>query len=251
MKNCSIAKDNPILRSKYLFPQLIWHSSKVLSSIFLRDTGFFVKSQIRTDNLWAFSFLSHLSSSSLSHITHNFFQLPKWSLRENWGPGLNERRNIMECNESPIVQCPESRLNWWYRGIYSPMKSWVRCSSALFPLICQENIWFRWGNYCRILPWYSCSGQVLLVPILQECGTTLIDYFLYIYKQKGWETSRHTPDHIPGSLRDQLYTAPDQTSSPRHKLSLKQIKSIATTSLLNPPGSQEYGIASSAFFFRV
>lgn len=131
--------------------------------------------------------------------------------------------------------------------IYSPMKSWVRWSSALFCPTCQENIWFRWESYCRILPWYGCSGQALLVPTLQECGTTLTDCFLYIYKQRGWETSRHTP----GSQRDQLYTAPEQTFSPRHKLSLKQIKNIATTSLFNPPGSQEYGIASSGFFFRV
>lgn len=182
---------------------------------------------------------SHLSSSSLSHVTNNPFQLPRWSLSEKQSPGLNDGRNIIECNESHTVQCPESRQNWWYREIYSPVKSWVRCSSAFFPPTCQENIWFRWENYCRIAPEKhqnntSCSGQFLLVPTLQECGTTLIGYFLYIYKQKGWETSRHIPDHVAGNLTD-LYTAPKQTFSPRHKLSLKQIKNIATTSLFNPP----------------
>lgn len=146
-------------------------------------------------------------------------------------------------------------LNWGRTGgteifilLWNP--KWGAAQSC-FPPSAKENIWFRWENYCRILPWYSCSGQVLLVPTLQECGTTLIDYFLYIYKQKGWETSRHIPDHIPGSPRDQLYTAPEQTFSPSHKLSLKWIQSIATISLCNPRGSQEYGIASSGFFFRV
>lgn len=208
MKNCSIAKNNSILQSKYLFSSA--HLTLIRYYFFPpRNTGAFVKSQTRTDNLWALPFIFHLSSSSLSHITHNPFQIPKWSLREKWGPGFNEGRDIMECNESHTVQCPEWRQNWWYKEIYSPMKSGVRCSSALFPLNCQQNTWFRWENYCRILPWYSCSGEALLVLTLQKGGTTLIDYFLYIYKQKGWETSRHISDHVPGSLGDQFYTAPD------------------------------------------